>query len=479
MTTAQSSTEDTSRPSAAPAVGDDTVNSAGGAAYLAGNLAPVTEEVTAFDLEVIGSLPVELDGRYLRNGPNPISEPDPSRYHWFTGEGMVHGIRLRDGRAEWYRNRWVRSPDVARALSEEPPPNPLAPDRPLFSASTNVIGHAGRTYAIVEAGGAPVELSDTLDTIGPSDFGGTLPLAFSAHPKRDPASGDLHVAAYWWGWGNKVQYLVVGADGAVRTVQEVELAGDDSPMMHDLSITESRAVLYDLPCVFDADPATSGRPIPYRWKPEHGSRIGVLPLAGGDVVWIDLPHNCYVYHPLNAYDLDGGRLELDVVVHDRTFDQDQHGPGDGTVTLERWRVDVDRRSVSTAVIDDRAQEFPRVDERLVGRRSRYGYTIDFGDSDTPGGLLRQDLQTSQSVRYDHGPGRSTMETVFVPRANGSEETDGWLMSVVHDETTGRGELVLLAADDLDGPPVARVLLPARVPSGFHGNWVPTGNEGLR
>ena len=86
--------------------------------YLAGAYAPVLEEVTARDLAVTGSLPVELDGRYLRNGPNPATPPDPAHYHWFTGDGMVHGIRLRDGKAVWYRNRWVRSAEVAAALGE-------------------------------------------------------------------------------------------------------------------------------------------------------------------------------------------------------------------------------------------------------------------------------------------------------------------------------------------------------------------------
>ena len=75
--------------------------------WLTGNFGPVTEEVTAVDLAVTGTIPDGLDGRYLRNGPNPRGEVDPASYHWFTGDGMVHGVRLRDGRAEWYRNRWV------------------------------------------------------------------------------------------------------------------------------------------------------------------------------------------------------------------------------------------------------------------------------------------------------------------------------------------------------------------------------------
>ena len=110
--------------------------------YLQGNFAPVHEEVTATDLAVTGHIPETLCGRYLRNGPNPVSAPEPSTYHWFTGDGMVHGIRLRDGRAEWYRNRWVRSAEVAKR------PRRGAPSGPVHAGmdpapNTNVIGHAG------------------------------------------------------------------------------------------------------------------------------------------------------------------------------------------------------------------------------------------------------------------------------------------------------------------------------------------------
>ena len=159
--------------------------------YLAGNYAPVADEVTCTDLRVSGSLPEALCGRYLRNGPNPLVAPEPSSYHWFTGDGMVHGIRIRDGRAEWYRNRYVRSAAVATALGEPLRPGPVHADMD-FASNTNVIGHAGRTFAIVEAGARPYELTYELDTVGPCDFSGTLPGGYTAHPKRDPASGELH-----------------------------------------------------------------------------------------------------------------------------------------------------------------------------------------------------------------------------------------------------------------------------------------------
>ena len=144
-----------------------------GNTYLEGNYAPVPDEATITELHVTGTLPTELTGRYLRNGPNPVTAPDPDRYHWFSGDGMVHGLRLDGGRACWYRNRWVRSGSVARALGESCP-DQLLEDRNLHGPNTNVISHAGRTLAIVEGGGRPYELTDELDTVGPTDLDGTL-----------------------------------------------------------------------------------------------------------------------------------------------------------------------------------------------------------------------------------------------------------------------------------------------------------------
>lgn len=130
----------------------------------------VTEEVTAFDLPVIGDLPLELNGRYLRNGPNPIDEVDPSAHHWFSGDGMVHGIRIREGKAEWYRNRYVGSTSVSasRGTPDIPGPNWNGSGN---GPNTNVGGFAGTTWAMVESGGCLNEfLSDSTETGYPTAF---------------------------------------------------------------------------------------------------------------------------------------------------------------------------------------------------------------------------------------------------------------------------------------------------------------------
>jgi carotenoid cleavage dioxygenase len=438
--------------------------------YLAGNYGPISEEVTCVDLPVTGSLPVALRGRYLRNGPNPLTPPEPSTYHWFSGDGMVHGIRIRDGRAEWYRNRFVRSSAVATALGEPVRPGPVHADMD-FASNTNVIGHGGRTFAIVEAGGRPYELTYELDTVGPTDFDGTLPGGYTAHPKRDPATGELHAISYFWGWGNLVKYTVVDTGGRVRKVVDIDVGGSVS--VHDMSLTERFAVIYDLPVVFDLDSAMSGAGFPYRWDPEYHARVGLLPREGtaADVLWFDV-EPCYVFHPMNAYD-DGDRVVIDVVRHPRMFDTHPLGPDEGTPTLERWALDVGLGKLVEERLDDRGQEFPRVDERLVGRRHRYGYTAAFLESDSA--LVKHDLDRGTSEVRPLRSGGGSSEAVFVPSEVDAGEDDGWVLSLVYDADRDSSDLLVLNAADFTGEPAAVVHLPQRVPFGFHGNWVPDGS----
>jgi carotenoid cleavage oxygenase len=443
--------------------------------YLQGNFAPVLKEVTATELPVVGELPAQLNGRYLRNGPNPVTAPEPSTYHWFTGDGMVHGIRLRDGRAEWYRNRWVRSAAVAGALGEQPHRGPVHGGMD-FAPNTNVIGHAGRTLAIVEAGSLPYELTDELETVGPTDFGGTLSGGYTAHPKRDSRTGELVAVSYFFGWGDDMEVTVVGTDGRVRSARRVTMGGPVS--VHDCAITERSIVLLDLPVTFSMDAVSEGASFPYRWQEGYHARVGVLPRDGDttDVVWHDV-EPCYVFHPMNAYDEPGGEgIVLDVVRHPSMFRTHLLGPAEGPPSLERWHVDGRGGAVKEERLDDRGQEFPRVDERLVGLPHRYGYAVGVSGSDdivgTEAVLVRHDLERGASEVRTFGPGAAVGEAVFVPRDADAGEADGWVLVLVYDAASDASALHVLNAGDIAGEPQAVVRLPQRVPAGFHGNWVP-------
>lgn len=163
--------------------------------FLQGNFAPITVETTAFDLAVRGMIPEEFEGRLLRIGPNPIGMQRNEHFHWFTGTGMAHGLRLGGGKAEWYRNRFVIDGLNAPALDRPDLPGPRN-GTGFNVANTNVVDMGGRTYAIVEAGGLPVELTYALESVTRSNLGGSLDHGFVAHPKLDPGTGQLHAVTY-------------------------------------------------------------------------------------------------------------------------------------------------------------------------------------------------------------------------------------------------------------------------------------------
>ncbi len=447
--------------------------------FVQGSFAPVSEEVTAFDLPVSGAVPAGLTGRYLRNGPNPMGLDDPN-YHWFLGAGMVHGVRLRDGKAEWYRNRWVRSKAVAAARGVDWPGGPVH-DNMDFAANTHIIGHGGRTLATVEAGPLPYELSYELDTVGPCDFGGTLPGGFAAHTKLDHQTGELHAIAYYWAWDH-VQHVIVNPAGQVRQTTDIPVT--DGPMMHDFALTATYVVLLDLPVTFSLNAVAAGRELPYVWNPDHPARVGLLPRDGsGPVRWFGV-EPCWVFHCLNAYDDDQGRVVVDLCQYNESFDVSTLWAAHGPVTLDRWTIDPAAATVTQRRLDDRGQEFPRVDDRIISRPHRYGYSAvigevnraitvsgDFSDDAFANAILRHDLTAGTVQAREFGRDHTVGEAVFAPAAPDAAEDDGYVLTFVHNPDRGASDLVILAARDFLGDPVATIHLPARVPLGFHGSWI--------
>ncbi|GAA3560759.1 carotenoid oxygenase family protein [Streptomyces osmaniensis] len=439
--------------------------------YLTGHFTPVADEVTATELTVEGSLPPELTGRLLRNGHNP--KPGVTPTHWFKGSGMVHGIRLREGRAEWYRNRWVHTP----ALDGAPYMTDQGPDLTASTAGTHVIEHAGRLLALCEAN-LPFELGPDLETVGAYDFNGKLRTAMTAHPKEDPVTGELHFFASSPVPPYLIHYV---ADAKGEIVHEAEVPGATSSLKHDFAITRGHVVFVEGNVVFDP---TDHSGIPYGWSDEHASRIGVMP-RGADgarhIRWFSIePGN--MLHVANAYEDDEGRIVLEGPTVDRegfrlSWNWWIGAPGRGTEPVarsytRRWVVDLTAGTVDEQIIDDLPVEFPTLNEEYLGAENRYQYAISFPDETGLGGygLVKYDRTTGARRIRQIGDARMPSEAVFVPAPEATREDDGYLLTVVSDIKQDASQLLVLDASGLDR--IATVHLPHRVSAGLHGSWVP-------
>jgi carotenoid cleavage dioxygenase len=432
-----------------------------------GNGRPVTEEQTLTGLKVTGAIPSVLDGRYVRTGANPLSGTSA---HPFMGDGMVHGVRIRDGRAEWYRNRYVQTPYIKNPDLDGLDPAAMM-DMTASKANTHVIGHAGKILAL-EEGHFPYVLDSDLNTVGPTDFDGVLTGAFTAHPKICPVTGEL------LGFGGSaaaphLRYLRVSADGELVQNEGITVGGPT--MMHDFNVTRNHVIFMDLPAVLDMELAMKGD-MPIRWDENYPARLGVMPRNGtdADVKWFEI-NPCYVFHPMNAYE-EGDKIVLDVARFAyiwRESAMDFPPP-------ELWRFTIDMKTgaVHEEQIDERPAEFPRVADSVVGHKHRYGYMMvasNFGAADDPkkarGGIRKYDRETGKDTEIDFGQGRQGGEPVFAPAADPKSEDDGYLMTYVYDADTDSSEFVIMDAKSMDNAPVASIDLP-RIPSGFHGSWIP-------
>lgn len=451
--------------------------------FLQGNFAPVHEETTADRLAVIGKLPDGLAGMFVRNGPNPQFTPK-GRYHWFDGDGMLHGVRIQDGRAS-YRNRYVRTAgweeervagkSLYTGLAEPLDLSRVVQGGAPFknAANTALVWHDDRLLALWE-GGEPHEVRvPELSTVGPFDYDRRLKHPFTAHPKVDSASGEMMFFGYS-ALTSFVQYSVVDATGQLQSTTGVKLRRP--VMMHDFAVTERHSIFMDLPTVFSmAARESKGDMLQYR--PELGARIGVLPrhAGGSEIRWFDVAP-CFVFHTLNAYE-EGDEIVLlacrmteypSVVAVGSSQPQSMSNPLNAVATtLHRWRLNLRTGGAREETVDDRSCDFPRHAEPLLGRPIRFGYAMALDN----GAQLKFDLAAGGTSLHDHGPDRFGGEGVFVPKPGAKAEDDGWLLTFVYDGPTQRSELAVIDARDFTAEPLARVQIPARVPHGFHGLWL--------
>jgi carotenoid cleavage dioxygenase len=456
----------------------------GDASRAAENFAPIPMECDAPHLTVLGELPRGLNGTLFRNGPNP-QFPSPHG-HWFMGDGMVHAFCLQDGRAS-YRNRWVRT-DKWRAENAAGrslgagfgPRREGANIANTGVANTNIVWHAGKLLALEEAH-LPFELDPaTLATRGVQDFAGALAGPFTAHPKTDPATGDL----VFFGYSADgpltpgMTFGTIGADGRVRGVERFQ--APYCAMVHDFAVTARHVLFPVMPLAGSLARAMAGK-MPFAWEPSLGGHIGLLRRDAGvaSLRWFRAEAS-FAYHVLNAWDAADGRIHADVMEYAAPpfFPRADGAPvpeADTEARLVRWTLDpaAGTDAFSRTPLDDFRGEFPRLDERFAGLENRFGaFAASSAETFGLDTIVWRDMQRGVRRLYTLPAGDAVSEPVFVPRDARAAEGDGWLLCVVWRGEARRSDLVVLDTSDVAAGPVATVPLAHRVPFGFHGNWMP-------
>ena len=427
--------------------------------WMAGNFAPVTEEVETTNLKVTGEIPRDFNGRYLRNGANPRAHPSAD---WFLGEGMIHGVEISDGKANWYRNRYVQTPllDYPEITNE----NRLIPGNSL--ANTHIVGHAGKILALQETQ-VPIEMASDLSTVGPYSFDGKLERNMTAHPKICPITGEM----LFFGYGIMPPFMTyhrVSRDGELVQSEIIDVKA--ATMVHDFAITENYVLFLDLPMLWDLKKL--GKPgIPISYDESYGARIGVMPRTGksDDVQWFEI-EPCYIYHTMNAYEHGSKILFHAPKLVGYTSVGMKNPP---IPKLHRWTIDLDTGTVKEEQVDDIGVDFPITSPHLVGQSHKHGYVAEFDTGGVPYilGFHKYEMESGSRSTYRFTDGRSGSEPTFVPAMNAKDEDDGYLLSYVFDPNENASELVILNAKEISDEPIARIHLQARVPAGFHGSWI--------
>lgn len=451
--------------------------------YLSGNFAPVRTE-DDFVAKVKGEIPRELRGTLYRTGPNPQFEPRDPNYHWFTGDGMIHAFRVEDGKVT-YKNRYVRTPkwtlehEHGRSLFGGFNPmltDPIAQGKDSGVANTNIVSHAGRLLAL-EEGHMPFELEH--GTLNPLGYVEAYKGRVTAHPKMDPKTGEM----VWFGYGVGEMPLSAGmsygvTDAAGKVVRRSDFQAPYSAMIHDFLVTENYVLFPVMPLTGSLERAMKGLPA-YAWEPEKPVHVGVMRRDAdvSTIRWFNAPAS-YVFHPMNAYEIDG-KIVAEVCRYDAAplFPLADGSAGQRSAArLYRWTFDLSGATdaIKEEPIDDLDSEFPRFDERLAGSAYRHGYyAADPTNSKSVklNAIAHIDLKTGQRQVYELNGGDLTSEPVFTPRSADAAEGDGWLTAVVWRAGENRSDFVVFDAQAVAKGPIGVAELPRRVPFGFHGNWV--------
>lgn len=447
--------------------------------FLKGIWEPLVFECDIHDPVILGSIPNELNGTFYRNGANPqyvYSE----NYHMFEGDGMIHAVTFQNGQVN-YKNRWVRTEKflaerMARkslfgGMRDSMACDESVKDCSRNTANTNVIWHHNKLLALNE-GSHPVNIDiNDLTRCETYTFNQSLNRSMMAHPKIDPVTGELIFYSYF---GPDFRYFITDKNGKI--IYQNKLTLPFLCMMHDFAITENFTILPMFPLTWDFQRIMRGEQ-PFKWEPNLNSRFAIMPRYGNDdnVIWFE-DQAALGFHVVNAQE-EKGKIILEMVAID-DIPKDAIAFSNDNVAyinyLTRWVFDLKSKKMTKERLDDMNVEFPRIDERFIGRNQRHAYmngAINKNLSHLFDSIVHYDRAFNQKSIHHFGEGSYPLEPIFVPRSANAAEGDGFLLSYVYREKINRSDLVILDAQQIDAEPLAIIQLPHRVPFGFHGCWV--------
>ena len=488
----------------APTLNQDTLPQATGLQFpdqliYRGYSAPVRIEGEVHDLEVIGTLPRELNGAYFRNSADPTYPPLLGKDIFLNGDGMVHSVQFDNGHADLV-TRYVRTTKFelerkARRALFGAYRNPFT-DRAEVAgqdnntANTSMLWHHGKLYALKESG-RPYELDPaTLQTLGERDFNGQLKgKTFTAHPKLDPETGECIAFAYNASGEASAEIDLFTMSPQGEFTRSETFTAPYCSMVHDFLVSRNYIAFVICPMVCDWSRVKKGEPY-WHWDNTKKTMVGVIPRREGvkAIRWFTCPAVAMQTHTFNAWE-EGSVLHLDhFVTGSGWLSQfpDIHDPDakEKPPFGERWSLDLGQAEDSFSIkrLINHVGEMPVIDPRFAMKRAQhfwfgtfnpaYGPMLPMGPKGPPFTCLGHFDEAADKLNFFYaGPDSAPEEPCFVPRSTNAAEGDGWLLTMVGRRAENRTDLVILDALHLDRGPVAIVKFPCRVHEGFHGIWV--------
>ena len=467
-----------------------------------GFYAPTRFEADVFDCEVVGQIPSDLNGGFYRLHLDAFYPSKHADDAILAYDGYVSAFRFNNGIVD-YKGRYVRTERFVKQLEARrqlygyyrnpytDDPSVADPEHPGLrtTANTTPVVHAGRLLATKEDGLPYAIDPNTLETLGPTDFGGRWKSqTFTAHPKIDPVTGEMVAFGYEASGLASKDIFLATFDKAGRITHEMRFDVPYVSMLHDICLTQKHVVIPGGGTITDMDRLKAGKSH-WAWDSTLPSYYGIVPRDGDpkDVRWFKGPERALV-HTVNAITI-GDKVVMEAPVLEGNpwpWFHDVHGAPfkPREYTLRRFTFDLNSKDdgyTEEILFRTPITSFTRMDDRFLSLPYRYTY-VQYSDPERPfnpalagplagriaNSYARFDMATGTMASFYAGDSHAVQEPTFVPRPGSSEEGDGYLLGIGHNHIERRSELFIIDAQRMEE--VARILLPFRSSNQVHGVW---------